>query len=160
MSFCTSAITGTDHPAHQPIYVCTACVPPSPDELPPCVCEACANIIGDHHDVDFVGVGPCTCDCPSLVEGVSSTTSWRGTAGSVRQVDGGGRAAGTVVSEAAEPSPPAASTAVGASACRRSRGVRIPDIHDIGPDRARLRAAGPTSDNSGGAHEGVSARLS
>lgn len=69
MSFCTSAITGTDHPAHQPIYVCTACVPPSPDELPPCVCEACANIIGDHHDVDFVGVGPCTCDCPSLVEG-------------------------------------------------------------------------------------------
>ena len=69
MSFCTSAITGTDHPAHQPIYVCTACVPASPDELPPCVCEACAAVIGEHHDVDFVGVGPSTCDCPGLVEG-------------------------------------------------------------------------------------------
>ena len=47
MSFCTSAITGTDHPAHQPIYVCTACVPASPDELPPCVCEACAADIAE-----------------------------------------------------------------------------------------------------------------
>ena len=70
MSFCTSAITGTDHPAHQPIYVCAACVPSSlPDGLPPCVCETCAAAIGEYHDVEFVGVGPSTCDCPVLVEG-------------------------------------------------------------------------------------------
>ncbi|KAL9182651.1 hypothetical protein ACHAXT_013303 [Thalassiosira profunda] len=31
-----------------------------------CICQSCASACHDGHDVYFVGVGPCTCDCPAL----------------------------------------------------------------------------------------------
>lgn len=64
---CTHAITGSTYPAHQAIYICETC------RLPPnegsdgtgafCICECCAEVCHADHNVEFVGVGPCTCDC-------------------------------------------------------------------------------------------------
>ena len=62
MACCTRAITGSTYPAFQSIFVCETCHP-SEDALPKCICESCADVCHGGHDVTFVGVGPCTCDC-------------------------------------------------------------------------------------------------
>lgn len=91
---CTQAITGTDRPAYQAIYVCETCqsLPRTTDAgdeyltadgggdvsageaskgqmrpIPTCICECCAEVCHADHDVSFVGMGASTCDCPSLV---------------------------------------------------------------------------------------------
>ena len=65
--FCTHAITGSTHPAHQPIYICETCRLSSNlddgDGGVFCLCECCAEVCHEDHNVEFVGVGPCTCDC-------------------------------------------------------------------------------------------------
>ena len=72
------AITGATHPTHQPIFICETChlyekdkvtvgETAANDGLPSCVCQACADICHAGHDVFYIGVGPCTCDCPCLV---------------------------------------------------------------------------------------------
>lgn len=69
---CTRAITGPDHPAHQPIYVCETCQLIDEDgasPLPACICESCAFDCHADHEVYYVGVGPCVCDCPLLSMG-------------------------------------------------------------------------------------------
>ena len=74
---CTRAVTGPAFPAHQPIYICRTCrlADESGDgsddgeALPPCVCESCAFACHEGHDVVFLGVGPCSCDCPVLEGG-------------------------------------------------------------------------------------------
>jgi hypothetical protein len=83
--YCTRAITGGDNATHQAIYICDTCqllpqskAPPAGDgkdmkepttqpPLPSCICQSCAEICHVDHDVYFVGMGPCTCDCPNLV---------------------------------------------------------------------------------------------
>ena len=65
-SLCTRAITGAEHPALQEIFICDTChgddVGNNPP-LPSCICISCAEICHSNHEVQFVGVGPCTCDC-------------------------------------------------------------------------------------------------
>lgn len=91
--YCTRAVTGADNDAYQAIYICDTCqlLPPSNDDdgkdtdtamnvmkespsssssqppLPSCICQSCAEVCHADHDVYFVGMGPCTCDCPNLV---------------------------------------------------------------------------------------------
>jgi len=84
--FCTRAVTGGDNATHQAIYICDTCqlLPPQsndddddgkdikmnvepPQPLPSCICQSCAEVCHADHDVYFVGMGPCTCDCPNLV---------------------------------------------------------------------------------------------
>ncbi|KAG7370781.1 hypothetical protein IV203_019351 [Nitzschia inconspicua] len=79
-SYCTSAVTGSQ-PAFQAIFVCNECFHEGDElelgvgeegqnsstqqPLPLCICQACADIChdGDFHEVDYVGMGPATCDC-------------------------------------------------------------------------------------------------
>lgn len=80
--YCTFAITGADRAFHQPIFVCRTCCglndePPNPDSDEPqpepqpspqalrCICESCAEACHEAlgHDVEYMGIGPCTCDC-------------------------------------------------------------------------------------------------
>lgn len=82
-SFCTYAVTG-DQSEFQAIFVCNECLPPADDmtsnigekngandpkeqAMPLCICQACADVChdGDFHEVDFIGMGPATCDCHS-----------------------------------------------------------------------------------------------
>ncbi|KAL7504130.1 hypothetical protein ACHAXN_001831 [Cyclotella atomus] len=69
---CTHAITGSTHPAYQSIYVCETCrlsADDGRDELDArafCICECCAEVCHADHNVEFVGMGPCTCDCSLL----------------------------------------------------------------------------------------------
>ena len=89
---CTHAITGSSHPAHQAIYICETCRLRSTRDSSPncllsgeverlsedvggnsnadveafCICECCAELCHEDHIVEFVGVGPCTCDCYRL----------------------------------------------------------------------------------------------
>ena len=89
---CTHAITGSIHPAHQAIYICETCrllpnrEPTSNSHISGegeqhcndeddninadreafCICECCAEVCHADHIVEFVGVGPCTCDCYRL----------------------------------------------------------------------------------------------
>ncbi len=87
--YCTRAVTGADNDAYQAIYICDTCqlLPPqssnddgkdttatamnmdveTPQPLPSCICQSCAEVCHAEHDVYFVGMGPCTCDCPNLV---------------------------------------------------------------------------------------------
>lgn len=86
---CTRAITGSHNVAHQAIYVCETCqllpqridsdvnedanqnetTTEQPQSLPSCLCQCCAETChADRgHDVFYVGMGPCSCDCPQLV---------------------------------------------------------------------------------------------
>lgn len=79
-SCCTYAITGNEL-WFQAIYVCHTCQQHPKDERDGqhnntdnqstsgasswCICESCAFSCHDGHDVEYVGVGPCYCDCPS-----------------------------------------------------------------------------------------------
>ena len=83
--YCTRAITGGgDNTAYQSIYICDTCqlLPQSSNAnvdddgkdmnepsqpLPSCICQSCAETCHTDHDVYFVGMGPCACDCPNLV---------------------------------------------------------------------------------------------
>lgn len=88
--YCTRAITGGDNATHQAIYICDTCQllpqsnnahadddadgkdiimndPTLQPPLPSCICQSCAEACHADHDVYFVGMGPCTCDCPNLV---------------------------------------------------------------------------------------------
>ncbi|KAL3804856.1 hypothetical protein HJC23_006628 [Cyclotella cryptica] len=87
---CTYAVTGSHHPAHQPIYTCHTCHLSSASgyascspidefmredaDTSACICECCAEICHDQHEVSFVGVGPCTCDCFRLCATTQSTS--------------------------------------------------------------------------------------
>lgn len=64
-SFCTFAVTGA-LASFQPIYVCHDCLNEESGEGGGlCICQACAEHChgGDDHDVEYVGMGPCYCDC-------------------------------------------------------------------------------------------------
>lgn len=83
-SFCTYAVTGNQS-EFQAIFVCNECLPPEDDvtkntgnandavdltktqTMPLCICQACADVChdGDFHEVDYIGMGPATCDCHS-----------------------------------------------------------------------------------------------
>jgi hypothetical protein len=66
--FCSRAVTGR-RPSFQEIYVCRTCCcndHTNHEHLPVCVCSSCADVCHADHDIDFVGVGPCFCDCSDL----------------------------------------------------------------------------------------------
>jgi len=66
---CTFFATGSC-PVFQPIYICKTCCPCSFEtpNITACICEACSQhchaTLG--HEIDFVGVGPCFCDCSKI----------------------------------------------------------------------------------------------
>jgi hypothetical protein len=80
-SFCTFAVTGRQ-PEFQAIFVCNECFQEEQGEIgeaatdsqydsgqhnpmPLCICQACADVChdGHFHEVDYIGMGPATCDC-------------------------------------------------------------------------------------------------
>ena len=69
---CTGAITGSHNPAHQAIYICATCnclnnsIDHNNGSNAFCICESCAEICHQDHDIEFLGVGPCTCDCSNI----------------------------------------------------------------------------------------------
>jgi len=72
--FCSYAATGPTE-AFQAIFVCrTCCAAPSSaaaaatqqQQQQHCVCQACADHCHGDHDVDYVGMGPCYCDCREI----------------------------------------------------------------------------------------------
>jgi hypothetical protein len=72
-SHCTYAITGNT-PTFQAIFVCHACCKDNDidndtaTKEPLCICQACAEVChADHEDqVEYIGMGPCYCDCNQL----------------------------------------------------------------------------------------------
>ena len=69
MAYCSFAVTGTVA-SFQPIFICHDCLDQEADDsaksaAPLCICQACADIChdGNDHDVEYVGMGPCYCDC-------------------------------------------------------------------------------------------------
>ena len=87
--FCTFAVTG-NQPSFQAIFVCNDCFQEQEkgttngdedDEdptmsqssskrtemAPLCICQGCADsICHEDHDVEYIGMGPATCDCNHL----------------------------------------------------------------------------------------------
>jgi hypothetical protein len=60
---CSFAITKNE-PWWQAIFVCLDCqVGESQGMENHCICEACANSCHANHDVEYIGMGPSTCDC-------------------------------------------------------------------------------------------------
>ena len=75
---CTRAITGGNNATYQAIYICETCqlLPPQSNDgkdsndmepLPSCICQSCAEVCHADHEVYFVGMGLCICDCPNMV---------------------------------------------------------------------------------------------
>jgi len=80
-ALCTFAATGS-HPSFQAVYICRTCETNPKDvnddlvnaagsgdnPMPLCICQACAEFCHEKlgHDVEYVGVGPATCDCSSM----------------------------------------------------------------------------------------------
>lgn len=72
VAYCTFAVTGAVA-SFQPIFVCHDCFHVEEGHgcesksafVPLCICQACADIChdGDDHDVEYIGMGPCYCDC-------------------------------------------------------------------------------------------------
>jgi hypothetical protein len=62
--FCTRAATGCS-PVYQEIYTCRTCCEnePNTNTTSLCVCSACVDHCHVNHDIDYVGMGPCFCDC-------------------------------------------------------------------------------------------------
>jgi hypothetical protein len=62
--FCTRAATGRC-PIFQEIYVCRTCRSADKEatDFPLCICSACADGCHENHEVEYVGMGPCFCDC-------------------------------------------------------------------------------------------------
>ena len=66
--YCTRAVTGCC-PFFQEIYFCQTCCSQinhgdTHDEaLPPCICFACVDECHSDHDIEYIGMGPCFCDC-------------------------------------------------------------------------------------------------
>eukprot|EP00956_Cyclotella_meneghiniana_P021165 scaffold38136_cov69-Cyclotella_meneghiniana.AAC.5 len=70
---CTAAITGSHNPAHQAIYICATCNLHQNNSSDYndgsnafCICESCAETCHQDHDIEFLGMGPCTCDCSNI----------------------------------------------------------------------------------------------
>lgn len=67
--FCSFAALGPNT-VFQAIYCCRTCCRGDDDDmngrLPLCVCAACADHCHEDHDVEYVGMGPCYCDCPEM----------------------------------------------------------------------------------------------
>jgi hypothetical protein len=65
-NYCTFAVTG-GIPSFQPIFICHECFNEnsSDQEVPLCICQACADIChnSNDHDVEYIGMGPSYCDC-------------------------------------------------------------------------------------------------
>jgi hypothetical protein len=67
-NYCTFAVTGPN-PSWQPILICHECFNENEDqEVPMCICQACADIChsSDDHDVEYIGMGPSYCDCDCI----------------------------------------------------------------------------------------------
>ena len=71
-SFCTFAVSGSGSSFFQPIFICHDCFMEetsgvkdgsSSPSSPLCICQACAENCHEDHDVEFIGMGPCYCDC-------------------------------------------------------------------------------------------------
>jgi hypothetical protein len=76
---CTFAVTGAV-PTFQAIYVCHECAAADDaadgteednnnnnDGQPLCICQACADTCHeDHQNVEYIGMGPCYCDCDQV----------------------------------------------------------------------------------------------
>ena len=65
--YCSRAVTGSS-PYFQEIYACQTCCSATDhgsesDVLPPCICSACADECHSDHDIVYIGLGPCFCDC-------------------------------------------------------------------------------------------------
>jgi predicted metalloenzyme YecM len=115
LDLCTHAITGSQYPSYQPIYICDTCHrrpdgdgggggsgsfssndnntttdaihcnaddtdsdagvihDEGPPPLPCCICQSCAEVCHADHDVSYVGIGPCTCDCSYLQPDTTTT---------------------------------------------------------------------------------------
>ena len=62
--YCTFAVTGAI-PTFQAIFVCRDCCKDSDEPL--CICQGCADRChDDHDDVEYLGMGPCYCDCDQV----------------------------------------------------------------------------------------------
>lgn len=71
-AYCTFVVTGAVT-SFQPIFVCHDCFHEegtngdgsNETTSPLCICQACADVChnGDDHDVEYIGMGPCYCDC-------------------------------------------------------------------------------------------------
>lgn len=59
--FCSFAALGCTE-AFQAIFVCRSCC--GSEQL--CVCAACADQCHADHDVEYIGTGPCYCDCRDM----------------------------------------------------------------------------------------------
>ena len=65
--YCTRAVTGCC-PFFQEIYNCRTCCSRTDhcieeETLPLCICFACVDECHSDHDTEYVGMGPCFCDC-------------------------------------------------------------------------------------------------
>lgn len=61
--FCSFAALGRTE-AFQAIFVCRSCC--CCDDKLLCICSACADQCHFDHDVEYVGMGPCYCDCSDI----------------------------------------------------------------------------------------------
>lgn len=65
--YCTFSLTQTK-PVFQSIFVCHSCTPEDGQML--CLCQACADHChADHDGLEYVGMGPCYCDCRQILVG-------------------------------------------------------------------------------------------
>ena len=81
---CTFTATGA-YPTFQAVYICHTCATPNPNNenstddrsMPLCICDACAECCHETlgHDVEYIGMGPSYCDCPSMATRSSMSIS-------------------------------------------------------------------------------------
>lgn len=65
--YCTFSLTQSK-PVFQSIFVCHSCTPEDGQLL--CLCQACADRChADHDGLEYVGMGPCYCDCRQILVG-------------------------------------------------------------------------------------------
>lgn len=78
-AYCTFAVTRTV-PCFQAIFICHDCIQQgegasgskncNEPSTSLCICQACADIChdGEDHEVEYIGMGPCYCDCDHVGE--------------------------------------------------------------------------------------------
>ena len=71
-NYCSFAVTG-NQPKFQAIFICRSCFHAESEGQPLCICQACADFChttdsdtGHIHDVEYIGMGPCYCDCDHI----------------------------------------------------------------------------------------------
>ena len=65
--YCTFPLTQSK-PVFQSIFVCHSCTPEDGQLL--CLCQACADSChADHDGLEYMGMGPCYCDCRQILVG-------------------------------------------------------------------------------------------